>query len=138
MSALILHAPNFMPQILFSDTKQDSTIDFWYVENLWKMSKDLPIHLVKIAELSGMDENLWFDGPNSVQPTCRAVTEHARQIQDADLSFPIILSAEGEVWDGMHRIAKATLEGIAKLPAVKFIANPKPDGTFMKGELPDF
>ena len=73
-----------------------------------------------------------------MQPTCRAVTEHARQIQDADMSFPIILSAEGEVWDGMHRIAKATLEGISKLPAVRFIENPKPDGTFMKGELPDF
>jgi hypothetical protein len=127
-----------MPQILFSDPKHDGSIDFWYVEHLWKISEELPIKLVKIADLSGMDEDLWFGGPDNVQATCRAVTEHARQIQDADMSFPIILSAEGEVWDGMHRIARATLDGIPELPAVQFIVNPKPDGTFIQGKIPDF
>lgn len=126
-----------MPQILYSDPKQDGSVDFWYVERLWKASEKLPTHTVKIADIPGMDEVLWFGGPKNVQATCRAVTEHARQIQLADLSFPLILSAEGEVWDGMHRIARATLEGLTVLPAVQFLVNPDPDGTISNHSLPD-
>lgn len=118
-----------MPQILYSGPKQDGSVDFWYVERLWEVSKNLPIHSVKIADLPGMDEVLWFGGPKNIQATCGEVTEHARQIQVADLSFPIILSAEGEVWDGMHRVARATLEGLSELKAVQFSVNPAPDGT---------
>ena len=33
-------------------------------------------------------------------------------MQVADLSFPVILAAEGRVMDGMHRIAKALLLGL--------------------------
>ena len=127
-----------MPQILFSDLKPDGTIDFWRVESLWKASKNLSIISVKIADFPDMDEVLWFGGPKNIKPTCREVTKHARQIQDADLSYPIIISAEGEVWDGMHRMASATLQGLTELPAVKFSINPKPDGNFKKGKAPDF
>ncbi len=120
-----------MSKILYSDPKQDGSVDFWHVERLWEVSKNLPVHAVKIADLPGMDEVLWFGGPDNLQPTCRAVTEHARQIQVADLSFPIILSEEGEVWDGMHRVARATLEGLSELQAVQFSVNPLPDGTII-------
>ena len=37
--------------------------------------------------------------------------EHIRLMEEADLSFPIILSATGAVMDGMHRVAKAALLG---------------------------
>jgi hypothetical protein len=32
-------------------------------------------------------------------------------IQHADLKFPIILSCDGSVMDGMHRVGRALLEG---------------------------
>ncbi len=127
-----------MPQILFSDLKTDGTIDYWRVESLWEASKTLPIITVKIADFPDMDEVLWFGGPKDIQPTCREVTKHSKQIQEADLSYPIVLSADGEVWDGMHRMASATLQGITELPAVQFTENPKPDGTFKEGNPPDF
>lgn len=34
-----------------------------------------------------------------------------RLIHDVDLSFPIILGPDGRVMDGMHRIARAVMEG---------------------------
>jgi hypothetical protein len=39
------------------------------------------------------------------------VADHARRINAADLSFPIILSANAALIDGGHRIAKAYLLG---------------------------
>jgi hypothetical protein len=68
----------------------------------------------------------WFDG-STAAPTVRAVVEHARLMLDADLSFPVILGPDGRVMDGMHRIARAMLEGKTEVSAVRFLALPEPD-----------
>ena len=72
-----------------------------------------------------LDEAYWFD--HGYAPTCRAVAEHARLINEADLSFPIILSADGRVMDGMHRVAKALIQNVDDLPAKRFARDPAPD-----------
>lgn len=51
--------------------------------------------------------------------TWRELIEHVALIEAADLSYPIILSAAGEVMDGMHRIVKAVLRGDADVTAVQ-------------------
>ena len=48
------------------------------------------------------------------------MAEHARRIQEADLAYPIILSADGRLMDGGHRLAKAWLRGL-------FAGRPPPD-----------
>ena len=53
--------------------------------------------------------------------------EHIRLIHEADLSCPIILSAEGYVMDGMHRVSKALFLGKEAIIAVQFDETPKPD-----------
>ena len=73
-----------------------------------------------------LDEPFWFSS-GSAGATCRAITDHARLIQAADISFPIILSSDGRVMDGMHRVAKALLLGRATIEAVQFIVDPDPD-----------
>ena len=45
----------------------------------------------------------------------------------ADLSFPIILSADGAVMDGMHRVAQALRAGHGGIQAVQFSQDPPPD-----------
>lgn len=59
--------------------------------------------------------------------TWRELVAHVRMIDAADLSFPIILAANGEVMDGRHRIAKAALAGHASITAVQFEVDPPPD-----------
>ena len=44
-----------------------------------------------------------------------------------DLVYPIILSADGHVMDGMHRIAKAWMLGQRTITAVQFERDPPPD-----------
>jgi hypothetical protein len=66
----------------------------------------------------------WFLGKG---PTCREVAEHARRINAADLTHPVILSADGGLMDGGHRIAKAYLLGQRTGQARRFATDPDPD-----------
>jgi hypothetical protein len=98
---------------LFDDEKAMPTPD--------SLNGDIP--LTAIREL---DEPFCFDAGDPPS-TCRAVIEHARLVNAADLSYPIILSAEDRVMDGMRRVGKAVLLGRSSLDAVQFNKDPEPD-----------
>lgn len=98
----------------------------WDVDRLVALTKDLPRIQVPLTAIRELDEPYWFSS-GSGGATCREVVEHARFITEADLSFPIILSSDGRVMDGMHRVAKALLSGLPNIEAVQFQDDPKPD-----------
>jgi hypothetical protein len=97
----------------------------WDVHRLVALTKDLPRTNLSLSSIRELDESFWFGNGNT--PTCRAVVEHARLIEAADLRFPIILSADGRVMNGMHRVAKALLANRPTIEAVQFLADPEPD-----------
>jgi hypothetical protein len=91
---------------------------------------------VALSQIREIDEVYWFDDEDQ-RPTCRSVLEHMRLISEVDLSFPIILGANGRVMDGMHRVAKAILQGKSEIEAVRFAVDPSPDYVGRRpGELP--
>jgi len=96
----------------------------WDVDRLVQLSSDLPRKHIPLSRIQEFDE-VWFgeDEP----PTWRAMVEHMKLIEDADISFPIILSANGRVMDGMHRVAKAAWQGRQEIEAVQFAEDPEPD-----------
>ena len=96
----------------------------WDVDHLVDLSKHLPRKRIRLADIQDLDE-LWCG--EDERPTCRAMLEHIRLIDEADLSFPIILSSTGAVMDGRHRIAKALLQGRVEIEAVQFEEDPEPD-----------
>ncbi|HLF62114.1 MAG TPA: hypothetical protein VI603_00070 [Saprospiraceae bacterium] len=98
----------------------------WDVDKLVEKSKDFPVIMVHPEEIKELDENYWYQGPDAM-PTCRSIVEHVRLINDANLTFPIILSKNGRVLDGMHRVAKAVLLGHDGIRAVKFAEDMAPD-----------
>jgi hypothetical protein len=102
----------------------DGSMRFFRTHELWELARGQPIKKVRLSEIDGFDEVRWFGGGMNVQPTCRAIANHARDIYDADLSYPIILSPTGEVLDGWHRICKAFLHGIEELDAVQLTTLP--------------
>ena len=87
--------------------------------------KDLPTINVPLSAIGELDKPYWYD--HGYTPTCRNIAEHALLINAADLSFPIILSSDGRVMDGMHRVAKAAMEGRTSLSAKQFAQDPEPD-----------
>ena len=90
------------------------------------MTKDFERQRIRIDSIREIDENFWF-GDKNIEPTCRAIVEHVRLIEETDLSYPIILSSDGRVMDGMHRVAKALLKRQETIEAVQFKKDPKPD-----------
>jgi hypothetical protein len=116
MSALEGHT------LCYSD---ENEMRIWRVRRLWELARDLPVETVPLKEFERvLDEDRWFGGD---MPTCRSVAQHARQLQNADLSYPIILSASGMVMDGIHRIVKAWMLGLTEIQAVRFPEDPEPD-----------
>lgn len=101
-------------------------LDAWDVDRLVRLTADLPIREVPLETITDVDTDYWFDGSAEVA-TVRKVVEHVRLIQDVDPSFPIILGVDGRVMDGMHRIARALLDGRTSILAVQFEVHPEPD-----------
>jgi len=98
----------------------------WDVDRLVTLARNCQPRSVKLDSIREIDETFWF-GDRNDRPTCRAIVEHMRLIEQTDLSHPIILSSDGRVMDGMHRVAKALLEGQKTIEAVQFNQDPEPD-----------
>jgi len=96
----------------------------WDVDRLVQLSSHLTRKRVPLSQIRELDEA--FVGDEET-PTWRTLLEHVRLIEAADLSFPIILSADGSVMDGRHRVVKAALRGDDGIDAVQFEADPEPD-----------
>ena len=96
----------------------------WDVDRLIELSSQLPRRAVPLTAIRELDQDWHGDDE---RPTWRAMLEHVRLIDEADLAFPIILASNGAVMDGMHRVAKAVLHGRQEIEAVQFVKDPSPD-----------
>ena len=98
----------------------------WNVRRLVDLTKSLPRERVRLTAIRELDEPYWRN-EGTKQLTCREVVDHARLINECDLAHPVILSNDGRVMDGMHRICKALLVGLDEIEAVRFLHDPEPD-----------
>jgi hypothetical protein len=104
----------------------ETGLDAWGVDRLIELSADLPVIEVPLADITEIDSDYWFSY-GDVAPTVRAIAEHMRLVQEVDLSYPIVLAAEGRVMDGMHRVVRALLDGHETIKAKRFAVQPEPD-----------
>jgi len=96
----------------------------WDVDRLIEQSRGFPRRRVELSAIGELDEP-WFG--DDERPTWRSLVEHVKLMEDADLSFPIILSAGGRLMDGRHRAAQALRLGRRDIEAVQFDVDPPPD-----------
>lgn len=90
----------------------------WHVPRLFELSKNLEVMDVPLDHI-GM--NYVYENIN-----LRSLAGHMKAVNEADLSYPIILDEDGEILDGRHRLMKAILIGIPTIKAVRFETNPRP------------
>ena len=95
----------------------------WHVPDILDQAAVLPVHETSVKRFN-LDVDAWFG--EACKPTIKNVVHHMKFIQNADLNEPIILSAEGHVLDGLHRLAKCTLEGVRTIKYRQFDVNPQP------------
>jgi hypothetical protein len=98
----------------------------WDVRKLVERTRDLPREWVPLSEIRELDEPYWAnDGARAL--SCRDVVGHTKLILDCELKYPILLSRDGRVMDGMHRVCRALLEGLSEIEAVRLVDDPEPD-----------
>ena len=99
----------------------DGVTNAWDVDRLIELSEHLPVKQVPLDSIWQLDTLHWGE------VTPRDLANHVRLLRDTDLAHPVILSADGRVMDGMHRVVKALMEGQESLAAVQFDVQPEPD-----------
>jgi hypothetical protein len=90
----------------------------WSVARLHALAKDLPVMEIPLDHL-----NIYYTYDHL---TLRDMVMHIKAVNDADLTYPIILDHDGDVMDGRHRIMKAILLDSPTIKAVRFDENPSP------------
>jgi hypothetical protein len=101
-------------------------IDAFDVRRLIRLSADLPVRSIDPRTVAELDEDHWYFHTDAL-PTPRSVLQHLVLIRACDPSHPVILDAQGRLMDGMHRICRALLDGVERVPAVRFVVDPAPD-----------
>ena len=84
---------------------------FWNDKTLWKIANTKNEVPVPVEDYLRSDLN-W--NMSDLQSMVREI----ETISLANLHYPIIISTDGLVLDGCHRLIKAALEGIEVIPAV--------------------
>jgi hypothetical protein len=90
------------------------------VELLWEAAKGLP---VEDANPEDFPEWLWYSWEPNI--TLKGVAEHMERVLQADLSYPVLVSAEGFLMDGCHRLVHAYLKKVP-VKVVRFLETPAP------------
>ena len=104
----------------------ESKLYFWKARSLWKASEPLPIEQVNLESFDWENDNFQC-ATLSTPPLWRDIGNHMKRALAADLSFPIVISAEGNVMDGIHRILKCYAFDIPTISAVRFGQTPEAD-----------
>ena len=112
----------------------------WDVKDLWEAARGLKPSFVPIEEIVDTNELLnshtWSAGRMSV----REILGHADRVDKADLSYPIILTPEGHIGDGCHRLVRLWKEGKSHALVVRLEKMPTPikgrvEGPWEQSEL---
>jgi hypothetical protein len=101
-------------------------LDAWDVDRLIELSANFPVRSIPLDSIKELDTAYWFNDERD-RPTVNLIIEHLRLIEDVDMSYPIILNVDGRVMDGMHRVARAVLDGESTIMAVQFDYQLEPD-----------
>ena len=98
----------------------------WDVKKLVKKSQHLKVISIKVDQVKELNQCYWYE-LGEEKPTCLNIIEHMKIIEDVDLSYPILLCADGRIMDGMHRVCRAKLENRETIDAIQFELTPEPD-----------
>lgn len=96
----------------------DRSILGWKVTGLWEFTKHMQSHKVSTVDVYNGIKKKIYDSYTA---------KDWKQVEDADLSYPIIRHSEMGVIDGLHRTAKAYNEGIEFIDVIDIDTMPKPD-----------
>jgi len=93
----------------------------WTVTNLIARAKDLELFDLPLAAIY-LGAEVW-----TPEGSPFGMAHHMRRALDVDTSHPVILSEEGFIMDGWHRVLRALIDGKTTIKAVRFVETPPYD-----------
>lgn len=97
----------------------------WDVDRLIEITQNFEVMMVNVIQLLEINKFHCYQG--DIFPTVKSIFDHMKLVNEASLDYPIIISAEGKIMDGMHRVGKAYILNNEFIKAVKFKITPQPD-----------
>jgi hypothetical protein len=91
----------------------------WFDWTMWAAARKVSPRLRPVSDfIEYRERSLWypFTTPDDI-----------RRQDLANLDYPVIVSAEGCLMDGWHRLAKAIAAGLTEIWYVQFSEDPPPD-----------
>ena len=115
--------------IVFSNPpRKGQPARIWHLDCVLQLARHLPVFQKQLVDMTALDDVAWFGTEYHYgRLTVREIAEHCRRIQNASFEHPVILSSEGWVMDGFHRLARAHLDGLTSIAAVQFVEDPPPN-----------
>lgn len=93
----------------------------WSVARLIQLSKDYPVHEVPVFAMAAW---MWpWEDTLTIEKFCR----HAKRVKDADMQYPILISPDGGIIDGVHRLCKAIINEEPTIKVKYFTKMPECD-----------
>jgi len=89
----------------------------FFIHEALRLSKDLEVKELKVSEM-------YINYTCPYNKTLRSLVQHMKMVNDADMSFPILMNEDGCIIDGRHRLAKALLNGDETIKVKRFIEDP--------------
>ena len=109
--------------------KIDKAWDFGDQQSITVHDKKYNIHAAvtlarDIEEKELLIEDMYIGYGSPCSDSLRSFLEHYKMVDDADLSYPILLNEDGCIIDGRHRLAKAILIECKTIKAKRFKKDP--------------
>jgi hypothetical protein len=103
----------------------DNKVHIWDVN---KLIKATDLKKSQKVSLSHFEDEYYSDyWSKSKTLTCYDISIHSKLINEANLSFPVIVCPDMKMIDGMHRVCKAFLSGQKFIDAIVLDRLPSPD-----------
>jgi disulfide oxidoreductase YuzD len=96
----------------------------WLVSDLWKMSETMNTEFESVDKLWSRYSKVFCWTLYGEEVDNEFFLHHMERILNADLSYPIILSEEGYIMDGVHRLLKCKFLKKDTISCVKFKKDP--------------
>lgn len=100
----------------------------WDLKYIWSLADKLDIEFVPVKDIWEQYRDQWCWGWEGEEIDNESFLGHVERVMQSDLNYPIILSEEGYIFDGVHRLIKAKYLGLERIHAVKFVIDPGADG----------
>ena len=111
--------------VYFPKTEKYQYNRTWKLDNIWKLSDSLEPRQILVSDLwDTRYKNAWCWQHENEEINNLFFLHHMRRVLNADLSYPIILSEENLIFDGVHRLMKAKFLSLTYITYVQFEKDP--------------